>query len=246
MHVLFQRVLNLSNMTSYDVALTHLNSLWQFQCIQPELDDFITLEMCLNDLTWLKKQVAQLKKKQCAPRDRVAASLLHKKLTKQVVIPLMVYYLMTSKVPQFSYQDLHVCKNFTHLMRWSGQIEHTTQQDFYTLLQQLLLDLHQIFTQHLNLSNAIFWTNTALFMTQPWTKLSQKTEDHQALLHEFQTFLQKVDKRLVQRIHWLSLQQDEQWVLQPRRMTCCLKYTTAIGKFCRTCPTGCYKDVPTL
>ncbi|MBV7299911.1 (2Fe-2S)-binding protein [Enterovibrio paralichthyis] len=219
---------------SLESRLAKLNPAW---CWQPASEDAQPLGRLLKDDVFAQQAVLTFQKAHQAPTAKVAASLVHKQWVAHLLSPLVAVHLLSGR-PISPWQQLGYDVQASRL-GWTTQPfgENESPALFFDTVTGIANACFALFRRNFSVSPRILWSNTALAMASPWSRLQPFEVDGNVINRQLVAFFSHFPPSLAQSVQWLTITQGDKTVCMPRRLSCCLKYALpGKGKaLCGTC-----------
>ncbi|MEJ2766285.1 (2Fe-2S)-binding protein [Photobacterium sp. MCCC 1A19761] len=211
-----------------------LNPAWTWQALSGP--NCLTLEALLEG-SWIAEQIEAFQVREQAPTQKVAATLVQKRLMASILSPLVAYFRVTNRSPLQRTERL-----VFDTQQWQLGGRHAASNgdvpDFLPWLDGLTQQFFALFRRRFGVAPQVFWGNCALAIASPWSQLLRFPEvDGRAVHLDVSRFFRSLSPSLQSGLEWLPLEVAERHVCVPRRQSCCLKYTLpGMGeKLCGTC-----------
>ncbi|WP_407330755.1 hypothetical protein [Enterovibrio sp. 27052020O] len=234
----FQSLLPMPRDASLMTKVTQLDAKWQWADTQEE--NTVSLAQLSNDSDYLHQRIQEFARAYQAPREKVAASLVHKQLVAAILSPLMAIYLLTDNDVPCNAEDVFFAKD-TQRISWhqsdctpSQRVSMTERIAFLSHVDERL---HAFFRKEYGVSARILWSNSALAFSAPWNRLITHKVDGTQIRAQLAELFTLLPPPLATSIHWLVIRCSAHTLCVPRRTSCCLKYALpdSHNALCGTC-----------
>ncbi|MGF1789421.1 (2Fe-2S)-binding protein [Photobacterium profundum] len=223
----------LKETNSVNEQLALLNPLWCWQ--QSNDENTVTISALLNT-SLIAEQVKKARLTLQAPNDKVAASLIQKKLMTQLISPLVAVHVLSEQSPHFSLSGLVIPSDFSKPVMWLNEgFCAVPSNDFIVWIERLIQSFYLLFRHTFAIPPKTFWGNAALAIASPWSRLVGQGVNGKIVAQDVQQFFSHLCPELQQALEWLVIEKGEFEIMVPRRNNCCLKYRLPEKQLCGTC-----------
>lgn len=159
---------------------------------------------------------------------KVPLSLAHKTVCGSLLAPLAVRLLLQGNLPELDPERLAF--DDEHWYADDGKQSKDPLAALLMLVQQINHRFHE-----LKLPPRIIYSNTAIYLALPWTRLGMTITQPAPLLAPAQQWLTLFGEDYAHALEWRLFAWPDRTLLLPHRRDCCLRYKVCDGQLCGTC-----------